>query len=144
MTAAPMPSWAGESTNWSGEWGGGIWVASAYSEFPETAAEAVVFLATDPDMREDKVTFPGYQPAFEKWRERLALIPITRLTRQWPWWSRQAKIRQDNNPVRYDMQGQFGLLNGGINGGSSMRSQCAHIIDALTNLAPAAGYTVSE
>jgi len=144
MTAAPMPSWAGESTNWSGEWGGGIWVASAYSEFPETAAEAVVFLATDPDMRADKVTFPGYQPAFEKWRERLgadsyyAADPTEAMVEQ------AGKIRQDNKPVRYDMQGQFGLLNGGINGGSSIEESVRAYIDALTNLAPAAGYTVTE
>jgi len=54
------------------------------------------------------------------------------------------KIRQDNKPVRYDMQGQFGLLNGGINGGSSIEESVRAYIDALTNLAPAAGYTVTE
>jgi hypothetical protein len=54
------------------------------------------------------------------------------------------KIRQDNKPVRYDMQGQFGLLNGGINGGASIESAVREYIGALRNIAPAAGYAVVD
>jgi ABC-type glycerol-3-phosphate transport system substrate-binding protein len=144
IAAAPMPTWAGESTNWSGEWGGGIWVASGYSDFPEAAAAAVVYLATDPELMAEGPTFPGSQPAFEAWTGRVgtdtyyASDPTVAMTEQ------AAKIRQDNKPVRYDMQGQFGVLNGGINGGSSIEESVRAYITALTNLAPAAGYTVTQ
>lgn len=144
IAAAPMPTWAGESTNWSGEWGGGIWVASAYSEFPEAAAAAAQYLATDPLLMTDGPTFPGSQPAYEAWTARVgtdayyASDPTVAMTEQ------AGKIRADNKPVRYDMQGQFGLLNGGINDGSAIEDAVRAYITALANLAPAAGYAVSE
>ena len=144
IAAAPMPSWSGESTNWSGEWGGGIWVASAYSDFPEAAADAAVYLATDPELMTEGPTFPGSQPAYEAWTARVgtdayyASDPTVAMTEQ------AGKIRPDNKPVRYDMQGQFGALNGGINGGSSIEDSVRAYISALANLAPAAGYTVVE
>jgi multiple sugar transport system substrate-binding protein len=144
ITAAPMPTWAGETTNWSGEWGGGIWVASAYSKFPQAAAEAVKYLATDPELMGGGVTFPGSKPAFEAWTKRLstdsyyASDPTVAMVEQ------AGKIRQDNKPVRYDMQGQFGELNGGINGGSSIESAVRAYLSALRNIAPASGYTVAD
>jgi multiple sugar transport system substrate-binding protein len=144
ITAAPMPTWSGETTNWSGEWGGGIWVASSKSDFPEAAAAAVKYLATDPELMGDGVTFPGSRPAFEAWTQRLstdayyASDPTVAMVEQ------AGKIRQDNKPVRYDMQGQFGLLNGGINGGDTLENSVRAYIGALRNIAPAAGYTVVE
>jgi len=144
IAAAPMPTWSGESTNWSGEWGGGIWVASSKSKFPEAAAAAVKYLATDPELMGEGVTFPGSRPAFEAWTQRLsadsyyASDPTVAMVEQ------AGKIRQDNKPVRYDMQGQFGLLNGGINGGASIESSVRDYIGALKNIAPAAGYAVVD
>lgn len=144
IAAAPMPTWAGESTNWSGEWGGGIWVASAYSEFPQAAAEAVKYLATDPDLMAEGVTFPGSQPAFEAWSTRLAADPYYASDPTVALIEQAGKIRQDNKPVRYDMQGQFGAMNSAINGGESIESAVRAYITALENIAPSAGYTVTK
>lgn len=144
IAAAPMPMWAGESTNWSGEWGGGIWVASSESLFPEAAAAAVKYFATDPELAGEGVTFPGSKPAFEAWTARLstdayyASDPTVALIEQ------AGKIRQDNKPVRYDMQGQFGIMFAAINGGASIESGVRDYIAALKNIAPSAGYAVAD
>lgn len=144
ITAAPMPTWAGESTNWSGEWGGGIWVASAFSKFPQAAAAAAQWLATDPGLMEEGVTFPGSQPAFEAWSKRLAADTYYAADPTAAMIEQAGKIRQDNKPVRYDMQGQFGELNSGISGGKGIEASVRAYITALENLAPAAGYTVTK
>ncbi len=44
VAAAPMPSWDGNEEAYSGEWSGGIWMASSHTKFPEVAADAVTSL----------------------------------------------------------------------------------------------------
>ena len=144
FTAAEMPSWPGEATAWSGEWGGGIWVVSSHAENPQDAADAGVFLATDPVMREDKVTFPGYAPAFELWAARLgkdtyyAADPTVAMVAQ------ASRIRQDNNPVRYDMRGQIGVLQTEIGAGKTLEDATGIFMQSLIELAPGVGYTVID
>lgn len=144
MTAAPMPVWAGEDTGWSGEWGGGIWVASSHSANPQDAADAAVYLATDPDMREDKVTFPGSKPAFEKWAARVGADPYYASDPTVAMVEQASKIRQDNSPVRYDMRGQIGVLQTELNGGASAEDATRVFMQSLIELAPGVGYTVVE
>ena len=142
MTAAEMPTWTGESTAWSGEWGGGVWVGNANHPNPQLVADAVVFLATDPDMREDKVTFPGYGPAFKKWRQRLiedpfyAADPTEAMVIQAP------KIRQTERPARFDLRGQLGVLGTEIQGSSDVEAATRTFMDGAAELARGVGYTV--
>jgi len=143
--AAPMPTWAGESVNYSGEWGGGIWAASARSLNPQDAADAIVYLATSLEVETDGVTFPGYRPAYEAWSERLdndpyyAISPVAAMTVQ------ASKIRQSENPVRFNAQGQIGAtLQAGLNGGDSVEASTRSFIDSLKQLAPGGGYTVVD
>ena len=144
MTAAEMPSWAGESTNWSGEWGGGVWVGNSNHPNPQLVADAVVFLATDPDMREDKVTFPGYAPAFEQWRQRLvddpfyAADPTAAMVAQVP------KIRQTERPARFDLRGQIGVLATEIQGTSDVAAATRTFMEGAQELARGVGYTVVD
>lgn len=144
ITAAEMPKWDGESTAWSGEWGGGIWVASSHAVNPQDAADAAVYLATDPDMREDKVTFPGYQPAFEKWAARVGADPYYAADPTVAMVAQAARIRQDNNPVRFDMRGQIGVLQTEINGGATLEDATRTFMQTLIELAPGVGYTVVD
>lgn len=144
MTAAEMPIWAGESTNWSGEWGGGVWVGSSHHPNPQLVADALVFLATDPEMRKDKVTFPGYRPAFEEWRQRLvddpfyAADPTEAMVAQVP------KIRQSERPSRFDVRGQIGVLATEIQGTSDVEAATRTFIEGTQELARGVGYTVIE
>jgi ABC-type glycerol-3-phosphate transport system substrate-binding protein len=144
MAAAEMPKWDGESTAWSGEWGGGIWVVSSHAENLQDAADAGVYLATDPNMREDKVTFPGYQPAFEKWAARLGVDTYYASDPTVAMVAQASRIRQDNNPVRYDMRGQIGVLQTEINGGATLEDSTRTFMQTLVELAPSVGYTVID
>jgi multiple sugar transport system substrate-binding protein len=145
MTAAEMPIWAGESTNWSGEWGGGVWVGNSNHPNPQIVADAIVYLATDPDMRADKVTFPGYTPAFEKWRAPLttdafyAADPTAAMVAQVP------KIRQTERPARFDLRGQLGVLGTNIQGSpGDIAGAVRSFMEGAQELALGVGYTVVD
>tara|TARA_B110000977_G_scaffold201634_1_gene297377 strand:- start:3380 stop:4687 length:1308 start_codon:yes stop_codon:yes gene_type:complete len=142
IAAAEMPLWSGETTNWSGEWGGGVWVGNSHAPNPQDVADAIVFLATDPDMRADKVTFPGYKPAFEAWSATIATDPYyvgdvtAAMVAQVP------KIRQDERPARFDSRGQLGVLSTEIQGSGDIDAATRKFMEGLAELAAGAGYTV--
>jgi ABC-type glycerol-3-phosphate transport system substrate-binding protein len=145
IAAAPMPTWAGESVNYSGEYGGGIWAASSKAKNPQDAADAAVYLATSIEVAKDGVTFPGFRPAYEAWSDRLnadpyyAISPVAAMTEQ------ASKIRQTEKPVRFNAQGQIGAtLLAGLNGGESVEKSIRTFIDSLKQLAPGGGYTVVD
>ena len=143
IAAAPMPIWEGADEAYSGEWGGGIWVASSHAAFPKEAAEAAVFLATSPEIMKDSVTFPGYQPAYEAWSERISADPyyaediIPTLVQQ------ASLISPSEKPVRFNNTGQVGaVLQTEINGGSGIAEAISKFQDSLIQLAPSVGYKV--
>lgn len=145
ISAAPMPTWAGESTNYSGEWGGGIWAVSSHANYKQDAVDAAVYLATSLEVATDGVTFPGFRPAYEAWSKRLdadsyyAISPIAAMTEQ------ASRIRQSEKPVRFNAQGQIGAtLQAGLNGGDSVEKSVRSFIDSLRQLAPGGGYKVVD
>lgn len=145
IAAAPMPKWAGESVGYSGEWGGGIWVASSHSKNKQDAVDAITYLGTSPEIAIDGPTFPGFRPAYEAWSERLnndsyyASSPIPAMTEQ------ASKIRQTTKPVRYNAQGQIGAsLQAGLNGGLKVEQAIRNFLNSLKELAPGGGYSVVD
>jgi ABC-type glycerol-3-phosphate transport system substrate-binding protein len=145
VAAAPMPEWDGNDKAYSGEWGGGIWVMSSHSKFPDAAADALTFLATDPTMLADSVTFPGSGPAFEAWSDRVsgdeyyASDPVPAMAQQ------AQLINPSEKPVRYDIGGQVGsTLATEINAGTPVAEAVRAFQESLIQLAPGAGYTVVE
>lgn len=145
MTAAEMPIWAGETVNWSGEWGGGVWVGNSNHPNPQIVADAIVFLATDPDMRADKVTFPGYKPAFEKWREPLTTDEFYAADPTEAMVAQVAKIRQTERPARFDLRGQLGVLGTEIQGNpGDVAGAVRTFMGGAQELARGVGYTVID
>lgn len=145
VAAAPMPIWDGNDEAYSGEWGGGIWVASAHSKFPEAAAQAATFLATDVEVMEASVTFPGSGPAFEAWAARVSDDPyyasdiVPALVQQ------ATLINPTEKPVRYANQAQIGaVLQTEINAGAPIVDAVVAFQESLIQLAPGSGYTVVE
>lgn len=145
VAAAPMPIWDGNDQAYSGEWGGGIWMASSHSKFPDAAADAVTYLATDPELLADSVTFPGSGPAFEAWAERVgsdpyyASSPVPAMVQQ------ATLINPSEKPVRYDIQGQVGaVLQTEINAGTPVAEATRKFQESLIQLAPGSGYKVTQ
>jgi multiple sugar transport system substrate-binding protein len=138
-----MPKWDGNDKAYSGEWGGGIWVMSSHSKFPDAAAEALTYLATDPTMMKDSVTFPGSAPAFQAWSKRVsgdayyASDPVPAMVQQ------ATLINPSEKPVRYDIGGQIGsTLVTEITAGTSIADSIRKFQESLIQLAPGSGYKV--
>lgn len=146
IAAAPMPLWDGNAEAYSGEWGGGIWAVSSRSAFLQEAAEAAAFLAADPGVAADAVTYPASQSAAEVWVEKIAADPyyaedIT------PTLIQQASLINPKgvNPVRFANGAEIGaVLQTEINGGSPIADAVTRFMEALQNIAPGSGYTVVQ
>lgn len=143
IAAAPMPVWSGEDEAYSGEWGGATWIVSSHSAFPQAAADAAVFMATDSGVATDAVTFPAYGPANEAWADRVSaddyyasdIVPA--LTAQ------SLLVRDSEKPVRFDNWAQIGaVLQTEINGGTSVADAVSDFQKSLIELASGTGYTV--
>lgn len=144
IAAAEMPQWAGQDKAYSGEWGGGVWVASAHAKFPQAAADAVTFLATDDSIQKDAVTYPAYGPALEVWKEKIsadkyyAADPIPAMAAQ------AESISPAVKPVRFNADGAVtSVLSTQIIGGAPLATAVGDFQKNLAQLAEASGYKVA-
>jgi ABC-type glycerol-3-phosphate transport system substrate-binding protein len=143
IAAAPMPQWAGATTNTSGAYGGGVFTVSAHSKFPQAAADAAIWLTTSPDAQTTAPTFPAYGPANQLWKDRISKDTYY-ASDIYPAMAAQAdKISQLDRPVRFAFVNEIGTtLQTAINGGKSLDTALHDYASALQKLAPASGYTV--
>lgn len=143
MAAAEMPTWAGNDVAYSGEWGGGVWVASAHSKFPQAAADAVTFLATDLSIQKDAVTYPAYGPALDAWSGVISADPYY-ASDVIPAMAAQAdRISPVVKPVRFNADGAVtSVLSTEIIGGAPLATAVTDFQKNLKQLAEASGYTV--
>lgn len=154
IATAPMPMWAGEKVNYSGEWGGGIYTVSPHSKYPQAAVDFAMFMVSDkrnlvtvanPDGSHGAPTFPAYGPGNALWAAKIssdsyyASNPFPAMLAQ------SNKIFTGEKPVRYDTNGAWGasfspelLKDGNIQ----------KAVDAygsyISNLAQQLGYEVSK
>ena len=82
IAAAPMPKWEGDDVAYSGEWGGGIFVAFQGSKYPQAAIDTLKWMVSDPEHVKTGPTFPAYGPANEIWTARVATTTTT-----WATWA---------------------------------------------------------
>jgi ABC-type glycerol-3-phosphate transport system substrate-binding protein len=94
--AAPMPTWSGESTNYSGTIGGGTWIISNKSNNTKGAVAFVENMVTSKEIAAKSVTYPAYGPSTSVW---LATIAADR------WWA------EDTSDA---MKGAAGKINPAI------------------------------
>ncbi|RZU67088.1 carbohydrate ABC transporter substrate-binding protein (CUT1 family) [Microterricola gilva] len=143
IAAAEMPKWAGQDEAYSGEWGGGVWVASSHSKFPQAAADAVTFLATDNSIQKDAVTYPAYGPALEVWSTAISADPYY-ASDVIPAMAAQAnRISPAVKPVRFNADGAVtSVLSTEVIGGAPLATAVTDFQKNLEQLAEASGYTV--
>jgi ABC-type glycerol-3-phosphate transport system substrate-binding protein len=67
IAAAPPLSWAGDSTNYTGDVGGGAWIVSAHSANVKTAAALATWMTTSDAYQATAGTYPAYKPAATAW-----------------------------------------------------------------------------
>lgn len=153
ITAAPMPMWAGEKVNYSGEWGGGIYTVSPHSKYPKEALAFAVFMVQDkrnvvdvknPDGSKGAPTFPASQKGNALWKAKIssdkyyAADPYPAMLEQ------SKKIFSGEKPVSYDTNGaQEGTMSNELKKTKNAQAALDAFATYATNLAKQLGYKVT-
>ena len=154
ITAAPMPMWAGETINYSGEWGGGIYTVSPHSKYPKEALAFAIFMVSDkrnvvdvanPDGSKGAPTFPASQKGNALWKAKIssdkyyAADPYPAMLEQ------SKKIFSGEKPVSYDTNG---AMEGTFSNELKKQKNAQAALDAFatyaSNLAKQLGYKVTS
>ena len=153
ITAAPMPLWAGEKVNYSGEWGGGIYTVSPHSKYPKEALAFAIFMVSDkrnvvdvknPDGSKGAPTFPASQKGNAFWKAKVSADKYYAAD-PYPAMLEQAKkIFSGEKPVSYDSNG---AMEGTFSNELKKTKDAQKALDAFaayaTNLAKQLGYKVT-
>jgi ABC-type glycerol-3-phosphate transport system substrate-binding protein len=143
--AAPMPSWTGEDTNYSGAIGGGIWIVSNKTKNAKAAVDFVTDMVTNKDIAKAAVTYPAYSPSRDVWLENISADPFWAADPADALKDAAGKINPSIGYVRYTNQ-MLDSYNDLIAGGDGSDIQDALITwgEQITKLAESTGYTVSK
>ncbi|MCZ9880968.1 ABC transporter substrate-binding protein [Arthrobacter sp. B2a2-09] len=144
IAAAPMPTWSGESTNYSGAQGGGVYMVSQHSKNTAGAAKIAQWMATSTDYQATAPTYPAYGPAATAWAARLA---TDKFYAQNPFPVLQdaaGKINPAENPTRYGISAVTATVVAAITSGKSVASSLADLQTQLAGLAQSTGYAVTQ
>jgi multiple sugar transport system substrate-binding protein len=143
IAAAPMPKWEGDDVAYSGEWGGGIFVAFQGSKYPQAAIDTLKWMVSDPEHVKSGPTFPAYGPANEIWTARVADDDYyvgdvgDAMTVQ------SQLIRPNVGPVRYPLDAEIGAtLSTMIRNGEPIQAAIDALAQQSANLAQTVGYSV--
>jgi len=143
IATAPMPKWEGDDVAYSGEWGGGIFVAFQGSKNPQAAIDTLKWMVSDPEHVESGPTFPAYGPANEIWTARVATDDYyvgdvgEAMTVQ------SQLIRPNVGPVRYPLDAEISAtLSTMITGGAPIQAAIDALAQQSANLAQTVGYSV--
>lgn len=145
---APMPKWAGESVNWSGAWGGGVYMISKHSTRAQqkVAADMIVNMVSNPAVTNSAVTYPSYPTATAGWvktqvdskyyvnGEDLAKIFA----------DAAQKIRTNVTPVGIDIDGLAATMGSAIATGTSVNDAFQAFMNSVKQAATAAGFNVTS
>jgi ABC-type glycerol-3-phosphate transport system substrate-binding protein len=153
ITAAPMPMWAGEKINYSGEWGGGIYTVSPHSKFPKEALAFAIFMVSDkrnvvdvknPDGSKGAPTFPASQKGNAFWKAKVssdkyyAADPYPAMLEQ------SKKIFSGEKPVSYDTNSAMeGVFSNELKKSKNAQTALEAFATYATNLAKQLGYKVA-
>jgi len=145
FAAAPMPTWSGETTNWSGAVGGGIWAVSNKSKNTDAAVKFAIAMTAAPEVVKTQTTYPAFGPNAQVWLKAKSSDP---------WYAEDpgpvltdaaAKVNPADGYVRYQTQ-EIDSFNQTViaNGATDMAGALKAWGDQTSQAAQAAGYDVSQ
>ena len=152
ITAAPMPMWAGETVNYSGEWGGGIYTVSPHSKYPKEALAFAIFMVQDkrnvvdvanPDGSKGAPTFPASQKGNALWKAKISSDKYYSADPYPAMLEQSTKIFSGEKPVSYDTNGaQEGTMSNELKKTKDAQAALNAFAAYATNLAKQLGYKV--
>jgi ABC-type glycerol-3-phosphate transport system substrate-binding protein len=144
LAAAPIPTWAGETTNYSGAWGGGIYVVSSHSKNEAGAAAIAQWVATSSTYQATAPTYPAYIPAAQAWTAALKSNPFYAGDPSSVLADAAGKINPAEAATRYQVAPAVtSTLVAAIKAGQSIASALPALQTQLSGLAQTVGYAVS-
>lgn len=153
ITAAPMPLWAGEKVNYSGEWGGGIYTVSPHSKYPKEALAFAIFMVSDkrnvvdvknPDGSKGAPTFPASQMGNALWKSKISSDKYYSADPYPAMLEQSKKIFSGEKPVSYDSNGaQEGTFSNELKKTKDAQKALEAFATYATGLAKQLGYKVS-
>lgn len=145
IAAAPIPSWPGETTNYSGAEGGGIYVVSAHAKNMTGAVAVAQWVATNNAYQATAPTYPAYIPAAKAWLGAVKSDPFYAEDPSAVLMAAAAKINPAEGPTRYPVEGPIdSTIVAAITSGGTISSALPALQSQLSALAQTAGYAVTQ
>lgn len=142
--AAPMPTWAGETKNWSGAVGGGIWMVSRTTKNAQAAVAMAVAMTTDPAIAKSQTTYPAYGPSADLWLQAKAADSWYAADPSAVLKAAAANVNPADGYVRYETQLLDAYNATIIKNASNMPAALQAWGEQVTAAAKASGYTVTK
>ena len=154
ITAKPMPMWAGEKVNYSGEWGGGIYTVSPHSKYPKEALAFAIFMVSDkrnvvtvknPDGSTGAPTFPASKIGNSLWKAKITADKYYSEDPYPAMLEQSTKIFPLEKPVSYDSNAAMeGTHSNELRKTLKAQTALDTFATYVTNLAKQVGYKVTQ
>ncbi len=143
IAAAPPLTWAGDTSNYTGDVGGGAWIVSGHSKNLKAASALVTWMATSNAYQATAGTFPAYKAAATAWlanqnrtgyfADDVAPAFTKAAGMVWPGWS----------ATKFSQEAVWAAtVVPGLTAGKTVTSMLGTWQTAIRNQAQALGYTV--
>jgi multiple sugar transport system substrate-binding protein len=149
INIAPTPKWPGETKNWSGAWGGGVFMISSHSspQNQKIAAEMIQFSTSDKKfvVSDAMVTYPAYPPAAKLWLKNLEAkgYYVDSKNTSKVFSDSSLLIRPTVTPVRFDIDAFIGAMGADITQGKTVQAAMESFFGKIASAATLSGYEVS-
>ncbi|MCX5599323.1 extracellular solute-binding protein [Streptomyces phaeochromogenes] len=145
VTAAAPLKFEGDTTNYTGNVGGGLWFVSSHSKNLKAASDLVTWMTTSNDYQATAGTYPAYKQAATAWLDNQATTGYfagdigptfqQAAERVWPGWS----------ATQYSQEAIYAsTVVPALNSGKSLTETLGAWQTAITDKAKSLGYTVER
>lgn len=145
VTAAAPLKFEGDTTNYTGNVGGGLWFVSSHSKNLKAASDLVTWMTTSNDYQATAGTYPAYKKAATAWLDNQATTGYfagdigptfqQAAERVWPGWS----------ATQYSQEAIYAsTVVPALNSGKSLTETLGAWQTAITDKAKSLGYTVER
>jgi multiple sugar transport system substrate-binding protein len=149
INIAPTPKWPGETKNWSGAWGGGVFMISSHSTPAQAkvAAEMIMYSTMDKKfvVSADMVTYPAFPPSAKLWTADRAKAGYYKdgANAGKVFYDTSLLIRPNVTPVRFNIGSMVDAMGADIAAGKKVADVFAKFMSSVESGAIQAGYEVA-
>jgi ABC-type glycerol-3-phosphate transport system substrate-binding protein len=142
--AAPL-SWAGTSSTYTGDVGGGAWIVSGHSKNLTAASALAAWMATSNAYQATAGTYPAYKPAATAWLANQAKTGYFAGNVAPAFTAAAGEVWTGWSATKFSQEAIWAAtVTPGITAGKTIVSMLPAWQTAITNYATAAGYQVSH